>query len=129
MKTAAGAINYCKNSKAARCAFLDRSIDLAHLARYTKGNSAVERELLFRFQKKATYYFKTMSSAKDSAVWDEAARNLQSAASAAGAWRILASAEQASRLPNEVNAPERVTLLARLDEEIREASAFIHGVM
>jgi hypothetical protein len=129
MIAAAGTTSDCDSSKSAKCVFVNRAIDLAHLARYTKGNSAVERELLGRFQQKAKYYLKTMSSAKDYSAWKEAALHLQSAATTAGAWRILATAKQASRLPCEVNTPERAQLLARLDEEISEANAFIRGEM
>jgi HPt (histidine-containing phosphotransfer) domain-containing protein len=129
MKAALGTKGDCKGRKSVKCAFVHRTIDLAHLARYTKGNSAVERELLVRFQKKAKSYFKTMSAAKDNGVWKEAALQLQSAASTAGAWRILATAQQASNLHKEANSPERAQLLARLDEEISEANAFIRGVM
>jgi hypothetical protein len=129
MESAAGTNSDCDGSKSAKCVFIHRAIDLAHLARYTKGNSAVERELLGSFQQKAKNYYKSMSSAKDKTTWNEAALHLQTAATAAGAWRILATAKQASRLPSEVNAPERAHLLARLDEEISEANAFIRGVM
>lgn len=129
MKAAAGTNSNCDGRKSAKCVFIHRAIDLAHLARYTKGNSAIERELLGRFQQKAKYYFKTMSTAKDNGVWKEAALQLQSAASTAGAWRILATAQQASYLHKEANSPERAHLLARLDEEISEADAFIRGVM
>jgi HPt (histidine-containing phosphotransfer) domain-containing protein len=129
MKAASETICDYKDRKPAKCVFTHRAIDLAYLARYTKGNSAIEHELLGRFQKKAKYYFNTLSSAKDNTAWNEAALHLQSAATAAGAWRILNTAKQASRLPNKKNAPERAQLLARLDEEINEANAFIRGVM
>ncbi len=129
MKSAAGAINITNTGKSVKCVFVNRSIDLAYLARYTKGNSAVERELLGRFQHKAKHYFNTLSSAKDNSTWKEAALHLQTAATAAGAWRILATAQQASRLHKEANSPERAQLLARLDEDISEANAFIRGVI
>lgn len=117
------------DKKLARFVFRSRAIDLAHLARYTKGNFAVEHELLGRFQRNARLYYEKMEQARDDAGWNDAARQLKTAAAGVGAWQIFRAAETAEQLPVGTSPTQRAGLLASLDAQIREASAFIGGVL
>ncbi len=112
-----------------RHAFRHRPVDLAHLARYTMGDSVLEREVLELFRRQSRIYFDKLCRAADDDAWREAARVLKSSAHSAGAWRILATAETAERLAATVSPAVRDELLASLRPQIEEADSFIAGLL
>ncbi|MGB0085749.1 MAG: Hpt domain-containing protein [Rhodomicrobiaceae bacterium] len=106
-----------------------RPVDLAHLSRYTMGNSAVEREVLELFRRQTRLYFDKLSRAVTEDAWREAARVLKASARGVGAWRILETAEAAERLASVGTESARHELLRALSGQIDQANEFIESVL
>jgi hypothetical protein len=109
--------------------FKDRPVDLAHLARYTMGNSVVEREVLELFRRQTRLYFDRLSRATSEDAWREAARVLKASARGVGAWQILQSAETAERLTLSSGPALRADVLRALAHQIEEAMQFIDSLL
>ena len=112
-----------------RLAFWHRPVDLAHLSRYTMGNSDLEHEVLELFRRQTRLYFDKLARASDDDAWREAARVLKASARGVGAWQILRSAEDAEQLPPGRSQTAREDILNRLGDQIREAHRFIESVL
>lgn len=112
-----------------RFAFWHRPVDLAHLSRYTMGNSDLEHEVLELFRRQTRLYFDKLARASDDDAWREAARVLKASARGVGAWQILRSAEDAEQLPPALSQTAREDILNRLGDQIREAHRFIESVL
>ena len=112
-----------------RFVFRHRPVDLAHLSRYTMGNTVLEAEVLELFRRQMQLYYVKLREAKDAASWREAASVMKASARGVGAWQILLTAETAEKLAT-VPAPEiRDSLLSTLENQIREADLFIQNVL
>jgi hypothetical protein len=112
-----------------RFAFRHRPVDLAHLARYTMGNTVLEAEVLELFRRQMRIYSNRLRGAQDDNSWREAATVMKASARGVGAWQILITAETAEKFAS-VPAPEiRDELLAALDAQIAEADRFIQSVL
>jgi hypothetical protein len=109
--------------------FKDRPVDLTHLARYTMGNSVVEREVLELFRRQTRLYFDRLSQATSEDSWREAARVLKASARGVGAWHILQSADTAERLTLSNGASLREDVLRALAAQIDEALQFIDSLL
>ena len=109
--------------------FIDRPVDLTHLARYTMGNAVVEREVLELFRRQTRLYFDKLSRATSDDAWREAARVLTASARGVGAWQILKTAEAAEQLVSAKGATMREELLRTLDRQIDEATQFIDSLL
>lgn len=110
-------------------AFRSRPVDLAHLSRYTMGNSVLEREVLELFRKQTKLYFDKLCRVQDDTAWREAARVLKTSARGVGAWQILHTAEMAERLTMAPAQGVRDELLATLKVQIDDAHAFIETAL
>ena len=73
-------------------------IDLAHLARYTGREAALERELMDMFLANAERYLAEMAPAAVDNAWHRAAHTLKGAARGIGAGEVASLAEAAERL-------------------------------
>jgi HPt (histidine-containing phosphotransfer) domain-containing protein len=73
-------------------------VDRAYLARFTRGNADLEREILDLFATQAPLYVERLRRAEDEKSWREAAHTLKGSASAVGAWRVVACAKAAEAL-------------------------------
>lgn len=73
-------------------------IDRIYLARFTLGNSALEREVLELFAAHAPAYLERMRRAATRLEWKEAAHTLKGSAAAVGARRVAGLSELAERL-------------------------------
>jgi hypothetical protein len=109
--------------------FKDRPVDLTHLARYTMGNDAVEREVLELFRRQTRLYFDRLSRAGGDDAWREAARVLKASARGVGAWQILATAQAAEQLFPASNSRARDDILRSLSRQIEEATQFIDSLL
>src|SRR6185436_3133580 len=78
-------------------------IDRAYLARFTLGNSALEREVLQLFADQVPLYLKALRDASVRKAWREAAHTIKGSASAVGAWRVARFAEMAERVDVEAD--------------------------
>ncbi len=106
-----------------------RPVDLAHLSRYTMGNSAVEREVLELFRRQTRLYFDKLSRAATEDAWREAARVLKASARGVGAWQILETADTAEQLAATGTESARHELLRALSDQIQQANEFIESVL
>jgi hypothetical protein len=112
-----------------RFAFRHRPVDLAHLSRYTMGNTVLETEVLELFRRQMRLYYDKLRRAHDVDAWREAASVMKASARGVGAWQILLTAETAEKLAA-VPGPEiRDGLLATLEAQIGEADSFIQSVL
>lgn len=73
-------------------------LDRAHLARYTLGDEALEREVLGLFEADTPLRIEALRSARTDQEWKMAAHTLKGAGRAVGAWRLANSAQDAERL-------------------------------
>lgn len=80
-------------SREARTPSKDRPIDLVHLATQTKGDKAVEIEILQMFARQARGCLQALSAKSEQAEIKSAAQRLRNAAISVGALRVASSAE------------------------------------
>ncbi len=80
-------------SQQARTPSKDRPIDLVHLATLTKGDKAVEIEILQVFARQARGCLQALSTKSDKAEIKSAAQRLRNAAISVGALRVASCAE------------------------------------
>lgn len=112
-----------------RFAFRHRPVDLAHLSRYTMGNTILETEVLELFRRQMRLYYGKLRRADSAATWREAASVLKASARGVGAWQILMTAETAEKLADVPSAEIRDELLAAFETQIAEADSFIQSVL
>lgn len=112
-----------------KSAFRHRPIDLAHLSRYTTGNTVLEREVLGRFRRQSKVCLQKLHAATGDDEWRDAIRVLKTSARDAGAWRVLATAEIAGQMASLPAQSVRDELLAGLGQQIEEANSFIGSVL
>lgn len=79
-------------------------IDRVHLARFTLGNAALEREVLELFAEQAPLYLERLRNASSGREWREAAHTIKGSASAVGAWRLVRFAQMAEQVDVESGA-------------------------
>jgi HPt (histidine-containing phosphotransfer) domain-containing protein len=105
-----------------------RPVDLVHLARYTLGNRAVEREVLELFSTHSERYLEKLETARDRKAWIEAAHAIKGSARAIGAWQVGDLAEEIERLAGAEQDPRRTQLVAGLRGAIAQATRYIDGL-
>lgn len=100
-------------------------IDRAYLARFTLGNTALEREVLELFAQHAPLYLGRLREASSRPDWKEAAHTLKGSAAAVGARRVAGLAELAERLdieaPGAASERQRHQALAAVTAAVEEA--------
>jgi hypothetical protein len=112
-----------------RFVFRHRPVDLAHLSRYTMGNTVLETEVLELFRRQMRLYYTKLCDARDADGWREAASVMKASARGVGAWQILLTAETAEKLAGVPAADIREGLLSTLQSQIQEADSFIQSVL
>ncbi len=117
---AQGSGSGCSGAKAG-----DAPIDRAHLARYTLGNAALEREVLDLFCTQSLSYLEQLRAATTRTALCEAAHSLNGSARAVGAWRMARAAECVEASSDNARAEERTAHIAELEASLQEAMTFI----
>jgi HPt (histidine-containing phosphotransfer) domain-containing protein len=102
-------------------------VDLAHLARYTLGDRALESEILQLFCAQSLIYLEHLHAATSEHAWREAAHSLKGSAQAVGAWRV-ADAALAAETGQGSDASDRTQVLAALEASVAEANGFIRSL-
>ena len=102
-------------------------VDLAHLARYTLGDRALESEILQLFCAQSLIYLEHLHAAKSEQAWREAAHSLKGSAQAVGAWSV-ADAARAAEIAEGSDAGARTPVLAALEASVAEANGFIRSL-
>ncbi|MBR2534917.1 MAG: Hpt domain-containing protein [Hyphomicrobium sp.] len=100
-------------------------VDLAHLRRYTMGDTALEKEVLQLFLLQLPVTIGALNDAASNREWMVAAHTLKGSCRAVGAWRIASLAEHAERHMADLNSAERREALEGIEEAAGQARAFI----
>ena len=106
-----------------------RPVDLVHLARYTLGNRALEREVLELFRTQSRLYLSRLKGAGSEKAWFEAAHTIKGSARGIGAWRVAKSAETAEALKGKSFKSSRDKVTHSLEAEINETNGFIQALL
>jgi HPt (histidine-containing phosphotransfer) domain-containing protein len=104
------------------------AVDLKHLSRYTLGDRGLEKEIFLLFLTQLPETISALSMAGSERDWKVAAHTLKGSARAVGAGRIAGLAEEAEGLFFGINHEKRLDAVARLEEAVLEARAFIDAV-
>lgn len=104
-------------------------VDRVHLARYTLGDAALEREILGLFLLHLPNTIRDLGLADTNSDWHRAAHTLKGSARAIGAWRLAKTAEDAERLADVGDRAASEAALVRIAEAAAEANAFIAKLM
>ena len=105
-----------------------RPIDLVHLARYTMGNKALEREILDLFLSQSLVTLASLEAAATDKEWRDYAHALLGSARAVGAKRVADEVLLAQKLPGGASDPGRPAALAAVEREIAAANAYIRDL-
>jgi HPt (histidine-containing phosphotransfer) domain-containing protein len=100
-------------------------VDIAHLARYTLGDKALEREVLGLFVAEMPRRIVALREACSEKEWKMAAHTLKGSSRAVGAWRIAHLAQQAEQLSVLTDVAACAVAVLRLVEAAAEAEAYI----
>ena len=100
-------------------------VDMAHLARYTLGDRALEREVLELFCTQSVSYLDQLRSATSHKDWFQAAHALKGSARAVGAWRLARAAEYVEALREDSPPELREAQIDELKVSLDEAAAFV----
>ncbi len=107
----------------------DRPVDLVHLAHFTMGDRALEREVLNLFRKQSALYLERLRAAPNEAVWCEAAHTLKGSARGIGAWAVADAASQLETLRGPMKSRRVSGGVHMLAERIYQANSFIHEIL
>lgn len=102
-------------------------VDLDHLARQTFGDHDLEREVLRLFERQSQDMLARLKEATNARTWAEAAHTLRGSALGVGAFEVAEAAGTVEEAAGDVDLMSLRALasLARLEDAIREANAFI----
>ena len=103
------------------------ALDLAHLARMTLGESALEREVLALFDRQADMLLTRMASEEPRMV-AALAHTLAGSASGIGAWKVAEAATAVERAAAESGAIVLAGLMNQLVAAVAEVHAAIGGL-
>jgi HPt (histidine-containing phosphotransfer) domain-containing protein len=106
-----------------------RPVDLEHLARYTLGERALEREILELFCTQSVLYLEQLRAAMSDRDWRDAAHSLKGSARAIGAWRAAQAAERAEALQGDGLTQFRTARIDEIEASLRETEAYIASVL
>lgn len=106
-----------------------RPVDLVHLARYTLGNRALEREVLELFRTQSQLYLNRLRDAVNEQAWHDAAHTIVGSACGIGAWRVAKTAKTAEELDGNAIQVSRDKVVRSLESEIDEANGFIQALL
>ena len=98
----------------------DRPIDLVHLARMTRGDRILEREVLQLFDRQATMLIGRMRSGAAPAV-SAAAHVLNGSARGIGAWPVARAAQAVEHAAEGAGDPELAAAVERLGVAVEAA--------
>lgn len=100
-------------------------IDRTHLARYTLGDAALEREILELFLSHLPNTIRDLGLADTDKDWRMAAHALKGSARAVGAWRLASAAEAAERISGVGDREAADAAISRIAEASVEVSSHI----
>ena len=105
-----------------------RPVDLVHLARYTLGNKAFEREILDLFVSQSRVTLSRLEAATTDKEWRDQAHALLGSAKAVGAKKVADRVLIAQKLPGACNDPQQFAVLKAIAAEIDIANRYIRDL-
>jgi len=111
---------------------MSRPVDMAHLARYTGGDSALNAEVLSLFDGQINELVARLNSiieARDQKSWKEITHTLKGAARGIGAFGFADAAAVAEPIDLANDAPGAGRALAILQSNARAVQLFIHAYL
>lgn len=106
-----------------------RPVDLAHLARYTLGNQALECEVLKLFHDRSELLLQRLKAADEDKAWSDAAHAIKGSARAIGALDVANSAEAAEALRGKERMAGSQGALEDMERLIGEAKSYIGSLL
>ncbi len=103
-------------------------LDLAHLARQTMGDKAIEREVAGLFLDQTARVMRVIRDAAGGTERSDAAHQLKGSARAVGAWRVAAAAEIVEQLASDTPEHLLMKAIADLHATVAEARAAVAAV-
>jgi HPt (histidine-containing phosphotransfer) domain-containing protein len=103
-------------------------VDRAHLARYTRGDERLEREVLDLFIAHVPRTLAQLRAATTERDWFVSSHTLKGSAAAVGAWRVAALASDAEKLAD-AKSDERAAVIAGLEAAAREVEAYVAAAL
>lgn len=107
----------------------ERPVDLAHLARQTFGDPALEREVLRLFERQSRAMIERLRGATSARSWAEAAHTLKGSALGIGAFAVAEAAEAVESDQVDHLSVKALADLARLEAAVSQANAFIADLL
>lgn len=98
--------------------------DRAHLATFTGGDMALERDLLEDFARNATAHLRDLENAIGSAHWGECAHRLKGASSGVGMRAMAQLCGEAEALPTQ-QAAKAEQLICSMKEELERLNVYL----
>ena len=105
-----------------------RPVDLVHLARFTLGNKAFEREILDLFVSQSRVTLERLEAATTDKDWRDQAHALLGSAKAVGAKKVADRVLVAQKLPGGCSDPQRAGVLKAIAVEIDIANRYIRDL-
>ena len=105
-----------------------RPVDLVHLARYTLGNKAFEREILDLFVSQSRTTLERLEAASTEKEWRDQAHALLGSARAVGAKRVADQVLVAQKLSGAHADSRRAKVLGAISAEIDKANRYIRDL-
>ncbi len=102
---------------------VSEAVDLAHLATYTAGDAALERELAGLFRVSTDRYLTQMRTQIDDQGWKDAAHGLKGAARGIGANDVARLAAYAEKLQGDAVRARRKSVLPEIEQAVDQAHA------
>jgi HPt (histidine-containing phosphotransfer) domain-containing protein len=104
-------------------------VDLDHLARYTGGDPAIDREILTLFVEQSSAMLVQLSGARDAKPWHDIIHSLKGAARGIGAFALADVAAEAEPLDPGAQPAEAEAILLRLKVRTDAVQAFVEAYL
>jgi HPt (histidine-containing phosphotransfer) domain-containing protein len=100
-------------------------LDMEHLAKYTLGDEALEKEILQLFLDQSKLYLERLTTPGHEKEWYDAAHSLKGSARAIGAFKVGKRAEQLERIVEPLHESARCAILVLLQSDLEKTKAEI----
>lgn len=103
-------------------------VDIAHLRRFTMGDTQLEREVLGLYAEEIPRRLDALRQARTDKEWRMAAHTLKGSSRAVGAWRVAALSQRAERISGAEASLGRAEAVSLIEEAALEARAYIEAL-
>lgn len=104
-------------------------VDLDHLARYTGGDPAVDREILTLFVQQSSAMLAQLPGVRDAKTWHHIVHSLKGAARGIGAFSLADLAAEAEPLDPAAQRAEADAILPKLKLQADAVQAFVEAYL